>query len=158
MKKRYLFIPICILAIILACFLFLGHQRRDEVSDIMARQLSVDETSTADTWINSSDTTYNWVHRSLDFSIGVDTTKEQKVSVVFIFTKDQKRTATVRTSAQKLNQTDETIFHASIPYEKLSEGDWLMSAYLLDENKQKVPLKNPDTASEILAICAFHVR
>lgn len=158
MKKRYLFIPVCVLAAILVCFLFIGHQRRDEISDIMARQLSLDETSSADTWISSSDTTYNWVHRSLDFSLGVDTTKEQKISVAFIFTNAEKKRVTVHTAFRKLNSEDETIFHASIPYEKLSEGDWQMSAYLIDSDNQKIALRNPDTASDILTICVFHVR
>lgn len=160
MKKRYLFMPVCLLAGILICFLFIGHNRRDEISDIMAKQISIEETSASDVWINSSDTTYNWVHRSLDFSIGVYSDREEETSVVFLFTNDDNQKITVHTDSRKLKTGVENIFHASVSRQKLSSGNWQMSAYLTDpDNHEIIPLKNPDTAgSDILIICTFHVR
>lgn len=159
MKKSDLFIPVFVLAAVLACFLVTGHNRRDEISDIMARQISVDESSGADLWISSSDTAYNWVHRSLDFSIGINSETEEKVSVVFVFTENGNQKTTVHTAQKKLNPEGETIFHASVSDQKFSSGEWMMSAYLIDQNHQRIPLRNQDASgSDVLAVCTFHVR
>ena len=159
MKKRMILIPVCVFALITGCFLFLGQIRRNEISDILARQLSVNENAEANTSITSSDTTYNWVHRSLDFSIGVNSDQNEVVSAVFVFTGEQKNNVTIHTKQKKLQTGTENIFTASLPYQKLSKGDWLMSAYLLDQNNHKASLKNPGIdSSGYLAICTFHVR
>lgn len=156
MKKRFFLIPVCIFSLVLICFLWAGHIRRNEIFNILARQLTVDENADADVWISSSDTTYNWVHRSLDFSIGIESEKVENVSAVFVFTGDHPRT--VSTGKRQLKRNQENIFTSSMPYQKLSSGNWVVSVYLLDQDNQKVPLKNPDSKDNALVICTFTVR
>lgn len=158
MKKRYFLIIICILAFLTGSFLTLGHLRRDEISDIYATQIEIDETSDAKIWINSSDTVYNWVHRSLDFSIGVNTNRQSSASVVFLFSHKGHKDLRKKTAVKKLSVTDETIFTASMPYQKLSKGTWTIYACLLDDNEKKLPLRNQHASDNIVSVCTFHVR
>lgn len=158
MKKRSFLIVICVLTLLTGSFLTFGHLRRDEISDIYATQIEIDDDSRSDIWINSSDTVYNWVHRSLDFSIGVITEKETIASVVFLFSHDHQKDLRIQTDIKKLSGSDETIFTASMPYQKLAKGTWRISAYLLDSDEKKIPLKNLNITDYSMPVCTFHVR
>lgn len=157
MKKHAILIPVCIFALLLGSFLLIGHKRRDEISDILAQQIYVSDDSEADVWINSSDTVYNWVHRSLDFSIGVNSQHVETVSAVFVLTGNQDQRVTITADKKKVKTDGETVFTASVPYQKLSEGSWTISAFLLDSGNDRIPLKNENVSDHALTICTFHV-